>query len=294
MSIERSKIAVTAASGRLGTSILQALANRVPEDDVVAVARDVSRIEAPVADKRLANYEFPEQLVAAFDGIDTVILVSAPVAGGGDRLELHNNVIEAAKSAGVRKLIYTSVIGNELAEDSYFAPFYHVNCDTERLVKDSGLQWIIARNGLYLDLDLIHIRHAAEHGGVYRNNAGEGRCGYISIAELGYALAALAVNDNCDGMTVNLFGELYTQADLVAFASAAYDLEVRYEPITLEQNVERFMQDPRIAERGEDVANMLSGCFQCMEKGAYEVASHFERAAGRPAKPIPEQLAELG
>ncbi len=289
----KSKIAVTAASGRLGKSILAALLDRVPDDDVVAIARNIARIDAPLAEKRCADYQSPEQLQTAFDGIDTVILISVPVAGGGDRLEMHRNVIEAAKAAGVRKLVYTSVIGNELAEGTYFEPFYRVNFGTEQLVKESGLEWVIARNGLYLDLDLIHIRHAAEHGGVYRNNAGDGRCGYISIAELGYALAALAVNSNCDGMAVNLFGELYTQAELVAFANQAYELDVRYQPITLQQNIERFMQDERIAARGEDVARMLSGCFQCMEKGAYEVASHFERAAGRPAKPIPQQLAEM-
>ena len=287
------KIAVTAATGRLGQVTLQQLRNRVPEDDVVAVARDPARIDMRGIDKRAGDYQEPEQMHAALTGIDTVIMISAPVAGGGDRLQMHRQVIDAAAHAGVRKLIYTSVIGNELAEGTYFAPFYQVNHDTEEYLKASGMQWVIARNGLYLDLDLVHIRHADSHGGVYRNNAGDGRCGYISIAELGFALARLAVADDCDGMAVNLFGELYTQAELVAMANEACGLNVRYEAISLDDNVARFMQDERIAARGEDVARMLSGCFQCMEKGAYEVASHFERAAGRPARPVPEQLAEL-
>ncbi len=287
------KIAVTAATGRLGKVTLQQLRNRVPEDDVVAIARDPARIDMRGIEKRPGDYEAAEQMRAAFEGIDTVVMISAPVAGGGDRLHMHRRVIDAAVQAGVRKLIYTSVIGNELAEGTYFEPFYRVNHDTEEYLKASGLTWVIARNGLYLDLDLIHIRHADQHGGVYRNNAGEGRCGYISIAELGFALARLAVVDDCDGMAVNLFGELYTQAELIAMANEACGLSVRYEAISLEDNVARFMRDERIAARGEDVAKMLSGCFQCMEKGAYEVASHFERAAGRPAHPVPQQLAEL-
>jgi len=290
----KSKIAVTAASGRLGKSILTALLDRVPDGDVVAIARDIARIDVAGAEKRCADYQSAEQLRLAFDAIDTVILISAPIAGDGDRLAMHRNVIDAASAAGVRKLVYTSVIGNELAEDTYFASSYRLHCATEALVRGSGLEWVVARNGLYLDLDLVHIRHAAEHGGVYRNNAGDGRCGYISIAELGYALAALAVNSNCDGMAVNLFGELYAQAELVAFVNEAYGLDVRYDAITLEENIARFAQDEWLAARGEDVAKMLSGCFQCMEKGAYEVASHFERAAGRPAKSIPQQLVEIG
>lgn len=287
------KIAVTAATGRLGSATLKHLKSRVASDDLVAVARDPSRVAMDDIDKRAGNYESAEQMVEAFADIDTVIMISAPVAGGGDRLALHQTVIDAAKQAGVRKLIYTSVIGNELAAGTYFEPFYRVNNATENALKESGLEWVIARNGLYLDLDLMHIKHAHEHGGVYRNNAGEGRCGYISIDELGYALARLAVSDSCDGMVVNLFGELHTQAELVAMACEAFGLNVRYEAISLEENVARFMQDERIAARGEDVAKMLSGCFECMEKGVYEVASQFERAAGRPARPLPKQMAAL-
>ncbi len=287
------KVAVTAANGRLGTATLSELTGHLAPGDIVAVARDPARIQATGVEQRAGDYNSVEQMRAALDGADTVIMISAPVAGGGDRLTLHRNVIEAARQAGVRKLIYTSVIGNERAAGTYFAPFYDVNIATEQLVKESGLVWAIARNGLYLDLDMHHIRHADAHDGIYRNNAGQGRCGYISIAELGVALAGMATSDRCDGMTVNLFGELHTQAELVAFANEAYGLHVRYEPISLEANIARFMQDEKIAARGEDVAKMLSGCFQCMEKGAYEVPSHFERAAGRPAKPIPQQLAEI-
>ncbi len=287
------RIAVTAASGRLGTVTLEHLKHRVPHDNVVAVARNPSRVAVKGIEKRVGDYQSPEQMRAALEEIDTVIMISAPVAGGGDRLAMHRDVINAAKKAGVRKLIYTSVIGNELAEGTYFEPFYRVNNDTERFLMESGLEWVVARNGLYLDLDLLHIRHAHEHGGVYRNNAGEGRCGYISIEELGFALARVAVTEHCDGMAVNLFGELHTQAELVALASEALGLNVRYEPISLEANVARFMQDERIAARGEDVAKMLSGCFQCMEKGVYEVTSQFERAAGRPARPLSEQIANL-
>jgi len=287
------KIAVTAATGRLGQAVITELLARLPNSDVIAIARDPAQVPFESVATRAGDYAQVEQMQKAFAGVDTGVFISAPVTAGVDRLALHQNVVIAAKRAGVRKLIYTSVIGNELAADTYFAPFYELNAGTEKLVKESGLEWVIARNGLYLDLDLVHIRKADAAGGVYRNNAGEGRCGYISIAELGYAIAGLATSDDCNGMCVNLFGELYTQAELVAFANEAYGLHVRYEPITLQQNVERFLQDERIAARGAAVARMLSGCFECMSRGAYEGASHFERAAGRPAKSIPQQLAEL-
>ena len=92
---------------------------------------------------------------------------------------------------------------------------------------------------------------------------------------------------------INLVGDTYTQAELVQFANVAYGLKVRYEPISAQQNFERFMADKRIAARGEAVARMLTGCFEAIACGAFDVPSDFARAAGRPPLSIPEQLATL-
>ena len=288
------RIAVTAASGRLGGVTLDELQNRVGRDGVIGVARDPKKIATPDIEKRAGDYASVADMAAALAGIDTVVMISAPVAGDSDRFALHQNVIAAAIKAGVRKVIYTSVIGDERVEATSFAPFMAINRDTETALQDSGLEWVIARNGLYLDLDVLHIRHADSHGGVYRNNGGAGHCGYISIAELGFALAELATSDECNASIVNLMGDTYTQAELVEFANQAFNLNVRYEPITLEQNIARFMSDERIAARGKDVVSMLSGCFECIAAGGFDVKSDFERATGRVMKSIPEQLAELG
>lgn len=293
MTTVNKNIAVTAASGRLGHEILRNLLEHCPPDRIVAVARDPKRIQLEAIDKRHGDYGSEQQMQVALSGVDTVVMISAPVAGDTDRLALHRNVIAAAKAAGVRKLIYTSVIGTELAAETMFAPFYELNRQTEADLQASGLEWIVARNGLYLDLDLVHIRHANEHGGVYRNNGGEGRCGYISIAELGFALAALACSDDCNGQVVNLVGDTYTQAELVEFANQAYGFRVRYEPISAEQNFARFMADERIAARGEAVAKMLTGCFEAIAVGAFDVPSDFAAAAGRPPLGIPEQMATI-
>jgi hypothetical protein len=53
------------------------------------------------------------------------------------------------------------------------------------------------------------------------------------------------------------------------------------------------MQDPAISSRGIEVARMLTGCFECIAAGAFDVESDFEAAAGRPAKTTPEQMEEI-
>jgi len=285
------RIAVTAASGRLGHAVLRALTDRVPPADVIAVARSPEKVAVDGVEKRSGDYSSPGQMTEALRGAEVVIMISAPVAGT-DRVALHRNVIRAAREAGVRKVIFTSVIGNDRERDTWFWGTQQVNRQAEDDLKSSGLQWIIARNGLYLEMDLRHILHA-DKVGVYRNIAGDGLCGYITIGELAVALAALALDERNNGRTLNLVGDNLSQAGLVKLANEVFGINVRYETISDEANIEQLMQDPKIAARGRHVAQMLAGCFQCVRVGAFDVPSDFERAAGRPVKPTRRMMEEL-
>jgi len=274
------KIAVTAASGRLGHAILGHLREAVATDAVVAIARAPARVTVPGVEKRAGDYGSVESMAGALAGIDTAIVISAPIEKGTDRALLHRNVIEAAGKAGVGALIYTSVIGIDTEEDTLYAASQAVHRGTEAALRLSGLPCTIVRNGLYLELDLQHII-AADRTGIYSNPAGDGRAPYITIDELAYATARVAIGADHRGNTYNLVGECITQAGLVAAASEVFGLRVHYEPLSDAQYLAQ-----RTAERGEAVARMLTGCFQCIRKGAFDVRSDFEAAAGRPAKSL--------
>jgi NAD(P)H dehydrogenase (quinone) len=188
------KVAVTAASGRLGHAIIKYLRAEIGAENIVAVVRSPDKVRWPDVDTRRGDYHSIDEMTAAFAGIDTVIMISAPVVIGTDRVSLHRNVIESAKRSGVRKMLYTSVIGNGKEEGTMFFATQQVNRQAEYDLQASGLEWIVARNALYLELDLNHIRRAGETG-VYQNNAADGRCGYLTIDELAYATAKLAIDD---------------------------------------------------------------------------------------------------
>lgn len=285
------KVAVSASSGGLGTRTLHCLVEEIGAENVVAVARSPERVHVENIEKRRGDYLSVPELTAAFAGIDTLVMISAPV-GDWDRVVMHRNVIEAAKNACVKKVIYTSVVGNGKEEDTWYWPTQQDNRQTELDLERSGLAWVIARNGLYLEKDLENMIRSKDSG-VYRNIAGPGKCGYITVDELAYATAKLATDDSANGKAFNLCGECLTQAQLVEMANEVFGMQLRYETIGDEENIALLMQHPGIAARGEGVAKMLTGCFQALRAGAFDMPSDFEAAAGRPAKPTLQMMSEL-
>jgi NAD(P)H dehydrogenase (quinone) len=281
------KIGVTAGSGNLGTLILAELAGTIGAENVVGIARSPEKITVAGIEKRGADYADAAAWPGVLDGLDTVILVSSP-AGPWDRVQLHWNVIEGGVIAGVRKMLYTSVIGNGKEAETLYAPVAAINRQAEADLQKSGMEWVIPRNGLYLEFDVAHIVNADKAGGIFRNNGGKGRCGYITRDEIAFATAKLALEEQHNGKIYNLVGDCHTQAELVAMVNDVYGTHVRYEEISDEEcfaNLEPV--------RGEIVANMLTGCYQCIRNGAYDVPSDFQAAAGRPAMPIKAQIEKL-
>lgn len=281
------KLAVTAASGNLGQLVLTELVRLIGADNVVGIARSPEKITVADIEIRKGDYENAADWPTALQGINTVVLISSP-AGPWDRIQMYRNVIKGAKTAGVRKMLYTSVIGNGKEADTLYAPMAAINRQAEQDLQDSGLQWAIPRNGLYLEFDIAHIVNAANKDNIYRNNGGKGRCGYITRHEIAVATAQMAIDDKHNGKIYNLVGDCHTQEELVQMVNEVYGLKVCYEEISDQACIDKLTP-----VRGEIVANMLTGCYQCIRAGAYDVASDFAAATGRPAKSIIQQIAEL-
>src|SRR5262245_14763100 len=104
-------IIVTGATGHLGRLVLDQLLQKVPASQVVAAARNPDKaadLAARGVQVRRAHYDEPTTLASAFDGADTLLLISGSEVG--QRVRQHQAAVDAAVKVGVKRLAYTSIL----------------------------------------------------------------------------------------------------------------------------------------------------------------------------------------
>ena len=278
------KIAVTAASGQLGAAIVRATVSVVGAENVVALARTPANAQKLGVEVRPGSYDKPSELEQSLQGIDTVLLVSGMEAPE-KRIGQHRNVIAAAKAAGVRKIVYTSVQGPE--QGTAFSPIVQSNRQTEADVKASGLAWVIGRNGIYIEPDVDYMDNYKAKGEI-ANCAADGKCGYTTRAELGAAYAQMLTGAAHNGKTYALHGEAMTQATLAQYLSEVCGQPLPYRSMSVEE-----YRLERIAELGEFLGSIIAGIYQGIREGHYDHPSDFEAAAGRAHQPWADYFGRL-
>ncbi|WP_339840892.1 SDR family oxidoreductase [uncultured Maribacter sp.] len=269
------KIAVTAANGQLGSSIVNELKSIIGKENVIGIVRTPEKASHLGIEVRKGDNNSREDFNTALNGIDSVLLISG-MDSPENRIQQHRNVIEAAKQNGVKKIVYTSIVGNE--EETAFSPIVRSNRQTEKDVQESGLNWVIGRNGIYIEPDLEYIDTYIKEGEI-RNCAGDGKCGYTSREELGFAYAKMLLNDIHNGQTYNLVGTPITQTELTEFINQVFNTNLTYNPVSVEA-----YEKERKAALGDFIGTVIAGIYNGIKIGVNNVPSDFEKAAGRPHK----------
>ena len=265
--------AVTAVSGQFGLEIarkLIALPGGVP---VIGLARTPGKVTDLRIEVRPGDYDQPEQLQTSLAGVDALVIVSG-MAPPEDRIQQHCNVIDAARAAGVKKLVYTSIQGPD--EGTAFSPVVQSNRQTEADIRASGLDWAIGRNGIYIEPDVEYIDSYRAKGEI-ANSAGDGKCGYTTRSELAHAYTALLTRDDFNGQTVDLNGTAITQEQLAGYLNAAFGTDLTYRAMTSAE----FVAD-RTAELGDFIGPIIGGIYEGIRQGAYDRPGAFAEVTGRP------------
>ncbi|MBN9052921.1 MAG: SDR family oxidoreductase [Rhizobiales bacterium] len=214
---------VTGASGQLGRLVLDDLlaSGKVAPADIIATTRDPAKLSdyaAKGVTVRAANFDDPAPLDAAFAGAGKVLIISTDaLMEPGKRLAQHRAAVAAARKAGVRHILYTSM---PQPDDSRvtFAPDH---LGTEEAIKATGIPYTFLRNGWYAENLFMSLPHALQTGSWY-TSSGNGRIAHITRADTAAALAGALLNAGSESRTYTLTGpESHTAEEIAAIVSAA-------------------------------------------------------------------------
>jgi NAD(P)H dehydrogenase (quinone) len=171
---------VTGVGGYVGGETARRLMEKVPASQITVT----SRSEAVLAAWRAkgvrackADYNNKDSLIDAFRGAECVFMVSA-MEVGAKRQAQHRKAVDAAKAAGVKRMVYTSFLGAGDPSINSFEIADHKF--TERLILDSGLGWNFMRNSQYGDAMAENQAAIAISTGKSIGNAGAGRVAFIA------------------------------------------------------------------------------------------------------------------
>ena len=277
-------IAITGATGQLGQLVIEQLLNTVPANQIVAIVRNPAKAEALSQQGitvRQGDYADESTMTSALKGGDKLLLISSSEVG--QRATQHQNVINAAKAAGVKFIAYTSL----LHADKSPLGLHVEHVATEKALAESGIPYALLRNGWYTENYLASAPPALEHG-VFIGAAGEGKIASATRADYAAAAAKVISGDGHAGNVYELAGDhAWTLSELAAELSKQSGKNVAY------QNMSEA--DFAAALKGvglpAGLADMLADSDVGASKGGLFDDSHtLSKLIGRPTTPLSESI----
>ncbi|WP_314452241.1 NAD(P)H-binding protein [uncultured Microbacterium sp.] len=229
-------IAILGATGNFGGDIINALLTRgVDPTDLLALGRDTMRLHH-FTDRGLrtaaVDVTDASATAAALADVDTLLLVSVGAPGQG--LALRTAAVDAAKTAGVKHILYTSALNAPTT--SFVLAAEHAA--TEEVITASGIPATFARIGWYTD-NLRQDFEGARESGVIANSVGDGRLATAPRSDMAEAIAVILTTPGLEGKVYELSGD--TAWNYTEFAQTAADVlgtPVSYQTLTPEQERE--------------------------------------------------------
>lgn len=247
-------IVVTGATGNVGRTLVRLLTE--DQVQVTAVARHISGPGTAAAD--LAE---PDGLQGAFEGAEALFLL---VAG-----ERPYDILDTAKSAGIRRVVLLSSQGAGTRPEAYSHPRQF-----EAAVRESGLDWTILRSG-GLDSNAFAWAESIRAGRAAAAPFGDVGLPFVDPDDVAAVAAAVLRDEAHTGATYTLTGPAPTtpRARAAAIAAAlgeevtfteqsraeAHELMARFMPLPVVEGTLAVLGEPTPEEQrvSPDVERVL-------------------------------------
>ena len=273
-------IVITGATGQLGRLVIGSLLKKMPASEIIAAVRNGEKardLAAKGVHVRIADYDQPQAWDGALKGAEKVLLISSSEIG--QRARQHRSVIDAAKRAGVKLLVYTSVLHADISVLGLAAE----HRETEAAIRASGLPHTLLRNGWYTENYMAGIPAALSLGALY-GCAGQGRIASAARSDFAEAAAAVMSADGQAGKVYELAGDrAYTLAELAAEISRQTGRSIKYVDLPEADFREALIK----AGLPEAVASLVADSGTGASKGAlFDESRDLARLINRPTTPL--------
>ena len=282
-------ILITGATGHLGSAAISHLLKNTAASNIVAFARDENKakhLKEKGIEVRIGTYDDKSSLDLAMQGIEKVLLISG---NGPSRLQQHKNVVDAAKKAGIKHIVFTSIALKNmktsairsLMEDLYQAEDY---------IKESGLTYTVLRNTLYTGATPLFGGEKVIKTGVYLPT-GNGKVPFALRREMGEAATNSLLQNGHENQTYEITAsDLYSYEDVANALSALSGTTVNYkdaDPVTFPTQLKEFGLP-------EIVVLLVTGFSADVKNHQFEIVTEdLEKLLGRKPASLKEGLKEV-
>ncbi len=238
---QKPTLLVTGASGQMGQRVLELLL----EDNagtIIAATRTPEKL-ADFAKRgvivRHADFDDADSLAAAFAGVDRLLLISTDVMGiPGHRIKQHITAVKAAEAAGVKHVVYTSIVNPGIDSPVAVSPDHRA---TEEALAASTMGWTALRSNIYAEMLVSTLSRAIGMGKLFSACA-DGKTAYVTREDCSRAAAAALASSFSGRRTLDITGpQALSQYDLAEIASTVSGQPVTYVPLELEVLIQNMV-----------------------------------------------------
>jgi NAD(P)H dehydrogenase (quinone) len=236
------KLLIAGVGGNLGKEAARILLTLEDKSNLIFCATNEDTLK-PYADMGIEthtiDYIHPEKLEEAFKNAEVAGIISMPFVGK-KREAAHKNALDAAKKAGVKKIVYTSLCNADDEENPAVERTDHLY--TENYIKELGFDYIFLRNSQFAEAMVTNYFFFVSQKSPLCNSMGYGHMAHVSRKDCAKALAfALHRHKEYDHATLNINGkEPLTIAEFVAIGDKETGNTTGYKEISDEENYKIF------------------------------------------------------
>jgi uncharacterized protein YbjT (DUF2867 family) len=221
----KTKVLVTGATGNVGAETIKCLLNKhAGAVEVRAAVQDIGKARRnlllPGLQFTRFNFEDLSSVKAALDGVDKLFLLRPPQLS--DVNKYIKPVILAAKSAGVKHIVFLSLQG---VEHNRVTPHYKI----EQIIRRESIPYTFLRPSFFMqNLSTTHRNEITERSEIFIP-AGEGKTSFVDARDLGEVAALALSNDGHLNQSYELTGPTpYDYYEIAGMLSRVLGRPIRY------------------------------------------------------------------